>query len=116
MADNYDIDFPFLFAKLDIKDRLWRLAVNDDGAWNCCYVLPSVTNNIEDTTIVVPNCLQLGWCESPPFFCSRSETARDVIKIFSNMELLPPHQFEHYMLQKVVEATTHPDKYVSTLF
>ena len=68
MADNYNIDIPFLFAKLDIKDGFWRLTVNDDDDWNFCYVLPSKTDNIDDTTIVVPNCLQMGWCKSPHSF------------------------------------------------
>ena len=77
LADNYDPTTPFRFAKLDIKDGFWRLAVNDKDAWAFCYVLPQFTpvTNIEDTLIVVPNCLQMGWCESPPFFCAASETA-----------------------------------------
>ena len=62
LADNYDPDQPFLLSKLDIKDGFWRLAVNDDDAWNFCYVLPQFepTANIDDTLIVVPNCLQMG--------------------------------------------------------
>lgn len=36
LVDNYDPNQPFLFSKLDIKDGFWRLAVNDDNAWNFC--------------------------------------------------------------------------------
>ena len=70
MADNYDPYRPFLFAKLDIKDGFWRIAVNDDDAWNFSYVLPSQDKccDIDNIKIVVPNSLQMGWCESPPFF------------------------------------------------
>ncbi|GFH62128.1 hypothetical protein CTEN210_18604 [Chaetoceros tenuissimus] len=89
----------FHFAKLDIKDGFWRLAVSDAAAWNFFYVLPSVTkvHSIDDIEIVVPNALQMGWCKSPPFFCSASETGRDTIKKLLAMEQIEPHAFEHLM-------------------
>lgn len=100
LADNYDPDQPFLFAKLDIKDGFWRMAVNEEDAWNFCYVLPTNNPNcaLEDIEIVVPNCLQMGWCESPPFFCAASETARDVIEALLLESQLPSHPFEDEML------------------
>jgi hypothetical protein len=77
MADNFNSDKPFYFSKLDIKDGFWRCAVNNDDAWNFCYVLPSAQKNInmDDIKLVVPNSLQMGWCKRKPFFCSSSETA-----------------------------------------
>ena len=106
LADNYDPDQPFLFSKLDIKDGFWRLAVSDENAWNFCYVLPSFepVADIDDTLIVVPNCLQMGWCESPPFFCAASETARDVIDSLLQEVNLPAHQFEDQMLDSTTES------------
>ena len=100
LADNYNPKKPFLFAKLDIKDGFWRMSVNTEDAWNFCYVLPSANENcaLEDIEIVVPNCLQMGWCESPPFFCAASETARDVIEALLLETQLPPHPFEDEML------------------
>ena len=100
LADNFDPNKPFKFAKLDIKDGFWRMAVSDLDAWNFCYVLPQETppTNIDDTQIVVPNCLQMGWCESPPFFCASSETARDVIDTLLKEAALPEHRFEQSMM------------------
>ena len=102
MADHYDPGKPFAFSKLDIKDGFWRLGVNDSDAWNFCYVLPKDGgyDNIDDTLIVVPNCLQMGWTESPPYFCTASETARDVIQevLLPNMKDLPKHYLEDLML------------------
>ena len=48
------------------------MAVSDEDAWNFCYVLPSLNpvDSIHDIKIVVPNSLQMSWCESLPFFCS----------------------------------------------
>ena len=84
------------FTKLDVKDGFWRMAVSDEDAWNLCCVLPylQTTTNIDDIEIVVPNSLQMGWCESPPFFCSGLETARDLMEKLRTMDL-PPHEFEH---------------------
>ena len=64
--------------------------MGDDDAWNFCYAIPNQDPN-------VPNSLQMGWCESPPFFCAASEMARDVIQQLLKVDL-PPHPFEHYML------------------
>ena len=104
LADNFDPDQPFLFSKLDIKDGFWRMAINDNKAWSFCYDLPSNDPNIDidDIKIVVPNCLQMGWCESPPFFCA--ETARDVIESLLQEVTLPVHPFEDKMLDKARET------------
>ena len=95
----------FKFAKLDVKDGFWRMAVSDEDAWNFCYVLPSLQKrtSLDDVEIVVPNSLQMGWCKSPPFFCSGSETARDIIEKLSKDEL-PPHKYELDMLKNVRET------------
>ena len=50
---------------------------------------------LDDMEIVVPDALQMGWCESPPFFGSGSETARDTIQELADRNLLlPAHKFE----------------------
>ena len=108
LADNYDPQKPFKFAKLDIKDGFWRMAVNEEDAWNFCYVLPQeiTPTNIDDTLIVVPDCLQMGWCESPPYFCASSETARDVIDSLITEATLPAHAFENKMMQEAEQDAT----------
>ena len=100
LADNFNPQKPFKFAKLDIKDGFWRMAVNNIDAWNFCYVLPQTNpiTDIRNALLVVPNCLQMGWCESPPFFCAASETARDVIETLLLESRLPAHAFESQML------------------
>ena len=104
LAANFDPDQPFKFAKLDIKDGFWRMAVNDADAWNFVYVLPSEskTTPLDEVKLVVPNSLQMGWCESPPFFCAGSETARDIIEgLLPSAGSLPPHPLEDKMLVKL---------------
>ena len=119
MADNFNTKIPFKFTKLDIKDGFWRMAVNDQDAWNFCYALASDKDTpLDDTQIVVPNCLQMGWCESPPFFCSGSETARDVIEKLADNIMLPPHTLEHIMLKDSVqkEVKSNNDKTIFEVF
>ena len=70
----------------------------EDGAeWNFSYVLPQSPGN--PCLLVVPTSLQMGWVETPPFFCAASETARDVAHDYCETELgsLPPHKFTHYV-------------------
>lgn len=50
------------FSKLDIKDRFWCIIINDNNVWNFCYAMPNedLSTPIEETSIIVPNILQLG--------------------------------------------------------
>ena len=109
LADNYDPQQPFCFAKLDIEDSFWRMAVSNADTWNFCYVLAQLdqSSNIKDTLLVVPNCLQMGWCESPPFFCAASETARDVIEALLQESSLLKHHMEEQILQELDKTVIH---------
>jgi hypothetical protein len=109
MANNYDPDTPFMFAKCDIKDGFWRMTVSEEDSWNFCYILPPPSKNtpIEDIEIVVPKSLQMGWCESPPFFCAATETSRDIIQyLFQHLDKIPTHNMEHCMLQNADKTIT----------
>lgn len=114
VADHWTEEKPFYFAKLDIKDGFWRMAVNNTNAWNFCYMLPSLSphNSEDNIEIVVPNSLQMGWCEAPPFFCSCTERARDMIQTLAGKDQLPHHKFESTMLQDLTptphEASLQP--------
>ena len=107
LADNYDPDTPFKFAKLEIKDGFWQMRVSSEDAWNFCYVLPHTdpsTITLDDTKIVVPNCLQMGWCESPPFFCAASKMACDLIDALLLEVQLPEHPLESKMLHEATAS------------
>jgi hypothetical protein len=79
MALSKDKTTPFMFSKVDIKDGYWRMAVNAEDAWNFAYVLPGGKLG-DPVQLVIPDALQMGWSESPPFFCAATETARDFIQ------------------------------------
>eukprot|EP00957_Ditylum_brightwellii_P209557 15362249-Ditylum_brightwellii.AAC.1 len=83
MVDNYNQEHLFKFAKLDVKDGFWWLVVNEEDAWNVCYVLLPLDGptpaSIDDVELLAPMSIQMGWCESLSYFCTSSETSQDVM-------------------------------------
>jgi len=63
-----------------------------------CYVLPCI-NDTDPIEIIWPTCLQMGWCELPPLFCTVSETAWDIAQNkLDQVELLEPHPLKSLCL------------------
>jgi hypothetical protein len=84
-------DAKIFAAKWDIKDGFWRLDCQEGEEWNFAYVLPQ--DEGKPIKLIVPTSLQMGWIESPPFFCAASETGRDVAVEYleTPMGSLPEH-------------------------
>jgi hypothetical protein len=91
-----DKDAKIFMAKFDIKDGFWRLDCQEGEQWNFAYVLPQKEG--EPVRLVVPTSLQMGWVESPPYFCAASETARDVAAKYAEARIgsLEDHKFAKY--------------------
>ena len=92
-----DDNAKIFMAKWDIKDGFWRLDCEQGEEWNFAYVQPS-TVGTGDIALVIPTSLQMGWIESPPYFCTASETARDVAAQYAELPQgqLADHHFLHY--------------------
>ena len=85
-----------LFCKLDIRDGFWRLVVQEQGSFNFAYVLSQQEG--EPVHIVVPLAVQMGWAESPPLFCTVTESTRDLTQhLVDTNAKLPLHPFESEM-------------------
>jgi hypothetical protein len=89
-------DAKIFMAKWDIKDGFWRMDCQEGEEWNFAYVLPQPEGS--PIMIVVPTSLQMGWVESPPYFCAATETARDIATEYTDMPVgsLPDHKFTGY--------------------
>ncbi|KAL7545250.1 hypothetical protein ACHAWF_013086 [Thalassiosira exigua] len=89
-------------AKWDVTDGFWTMVVKPGEEWNFAFVLPQEEG--KPIKIVVPTSVQMGWIESPAYFCTGSETARDVADDYIETPIgsLPPHK-----LQPLTEE--HPD-------
>jgi len=89
-------DAKIFMAKWDIKDGFWRMDCRNGEEWNFAYVLPQPEGS--PTMLVVPTSLQMGWVESPPYFCTATETARDIATEYTDMPVgsIPAHKFSKY--------------------
>ena len=86
---------PLLFSKIDLSDGFWRMKVLEDQKWNFSYVMPEKEG--ERTRIVVPSALQMGWCQSPSFFCTATEAANEVTtRARETKHKFGPSQMEHF--------------------
>ena len=56
---------------------------------------------------MLPNCLQIGWCESPPHFGAVSDTAIHVIDRLLHEVNLPEHSFEEHMISYQTDNPRH---------
>ena len=88
------------FSKMDLSDGFWRLVVKPEASYNFAYVLPQPLG--QPIKIVVPSALHMGWVESPAYFCSVTECARDLNQYLVDQEtLLPHHPVEELMTYPV---------------
>jgi hypothetical protein len=90
-------DDKIFMAKWNIKDGFWRLDANKGDEWNFAYVLPQPPG--EPIKIVIPTSLQMGWVESPPYFCVATETSRDIATTYCETEIvtLPSHKSDKHV-------------------
>jgi hypothetical protein len=97
-------DTDVLLGKVDLSDGFWRMIVKPSQRYNFCYVMPQPEG--EPVRIVIPSALQMGWRESPGYFCAATETGRDVADWMIESKFpLPPHPMESYMMPHERPAT-----------
>jgi len=92
-----DEDAKIFMAKWDIKDGFWWMDCEKGEEYNFAYVLPQEEGM--PITLVIPTSLQMGWVESPPYFCAVTETARDIVSDYCDTPVgsLPHHKFAKYV-------------------
>jgi hypothetical protein len=99
-----DPDEIVMLSKIDLSDGFWRMLVEDDAKWNFAYMMPDPPGS--PTRLVVPSVLQMGWAESPAYFCAATKTGRDIIhQAVATRQTLSPHVIETYM-----QPTTAPKR------
>ena len=87
------------WQKIDLSDGFWRMIVEDGKEYNFVFQLPKRSEE-EEYQYVVPSSLQMGWKNSPAFFCTGTETTRTLIQrllaltVASGIEVR--HRHEHY--------------------
>jgi hypothetical protein len=86
--------------KWDVRDGFWRMDCREGEQWNFVYVLPKPL--AMPVTLVILLSLQIGWVESPPFFCTATETSWDIAMQYCNTKVgsLKDHKFATYLMGK----------------
>jgi hypothetical protein len=91
-------------SKVDLSDGFWQIIVEEAAWWNLCYVMPNPGGF--PNPIVIPSALQMGWMESPQYFCTATKTGQDFIQWLTNQNIdCPPHRLEKYMLPQDLAGT-----------
>lgn len=77
-------DRPVYFLKYDISDGYWRMVIQPGQKFNFVYVL--LQEDGKPMMLVIPSAIQMGWKETPGFFCGASETAWDIIATMAGLQ------------------------------
>jgi hypothetical protein len=90
-----------LFCKLDISEGFWPLVIQDADWFNFAYVLPQTAG--DPIRLVIQAVVQMGWVESPRFFCAVTDLARDLTQhLVDNDVFLPEDPVKDLM--KITEV------------
>ena len=74
-----DCEWEIDWQKIDLSDGFWRMIVEAGKEYNFVYQLPRRPGDTEDH-FVVPSSLQMGWKNSPAYFCTATEAGRILLK------------------------------------
>ena len=86
---------PVQMAKIDIADGFYRIGIRPSDALKLAVLFP--TRRGEEPLVGVPLTLPMGWKESPPAFCTATETAADLANELlkdSNQLYSSPHRLD----------------------
>jgi hypothetical protein len=72
---TWEIDW----QKIDLSDSFWRMIISTGAEHNFTFQMPTQPQD-KDTFNVVPLSLQMGWKNSPAYFCVAMQTTRELIR------------------------------------
>ena len=94
-------DGPVYLMKLDLSDGFYRVPLRDSDIPLLGVTFPVAPG--EPPLVAMPLVLPMGWTESPPYFCSATETIADLANDLAHSTWSPPpHPLE-------VAAATAPE-------
>ena len=100
---------PVHMCKFDVKDGYYRMFLNANDCPRLGIILPVYEN--EEQLIAIPMSTTMGWVQSPPTFCTMSETVADLTnaKQRSSPRDAEPHRMEvHAASQDCIQSDWTP--------
>jgi hypothetical protein len=87
------------WSKIDLSDGFWRMIVQAGQENNFVYELPKHPKH-PGKWFVIPSALQMGWTNSPAFFCAATEATQQIVARMLALSIttgeIPPHTYENY--------------------
>lgn len=94
---------PVHIIKMDLLDGFYRIGLDLDDAPKLGVVFPTTWG--EQPLVAAPLVLPVGWTESPPHFCTATETITDLANAYQRTSWKPPvHPLEHLACNVMTEA------------
>jgi hypothetical protein len=90
---------PVQLCKVDIADGFYRVEIRPADIPKLGVIIPSRTED-QEQLIAFPLVLPMGWKNSPPYFCSITETVADV----TNERIRRHHQPPRHRLDRVADS------------
>jgi hypothetical protein len=96
---TWEIDW----QKIDLSDGFWRMIISTGMEHNFfAFQMPTRATDT-DTFFMVPSSLQMGWKNSPAYFCVATQTTRELVRcmlvLTINTGITEPHWHEHHCQQ-----------------
>jgi hypothetical protein len=92
-----DCTWEIEWQKIDLSDGFWRMIVGTDMEYSFVYQMPQREGD-PVRHYFVPSALQMGWMNSPAYFCSVTEAVRllfkQILALTSGTGITVPHRHE----------------------
>ena len=103
----YDADpkhGPVHLMKLDVADGFYRVWLRAEDAPSLGVMLPTMPG--QPKLVAIPTVLPMGWTQSPPYFCSLTETVADLAN--DTLRQRPEQISEHHRLEDQADTAPAP--------
>ena len=96
-----DCEWEIWWQKIDLSDGFWRMVVEAGAEKNFVFQMPPREG---DTTryYVIPSSLQMGWKNSPAYFCTATDLTRKlvarVLSLTRERGLPVPHRYDEHVV------------------
>ena len=101
---------PVYLAKIDIADGFYRIGIRSTDALKLAVLFPARPG--EEPLIGIPLTLPMGWKESPPAFCTATETVADLANEALRHDIARLHKAPHRL--DTVSETPPPTECTDT--
>ena len=106
-----DCEWELWWQKIDLLDGFWRMVVEGGAEFNFVFQMPPRPGDT-GRHYVIPSSLQMGWKNSPAYFCTATDLTRKLIARVLGLTLSEglsvPHPYDEYIVPKEVQSAESP--------